>query len=107
MREVTQERLIKDAHRVLEHPFWIPELDVNVAYERLHDDHDGTFRGKINVAFSIDGDAWISVDGHRSLRFRTYEGGGMSLRVRNALVVLALAIKLDNEEYLQEEPQKE
>ena len=31
-------------------------------------------------------------------RFRTSGGGGHSLRVRNALMLLALAIKLDNEE---------
>ena len=107
MKEVSMERLIKDAHRILENPFWIQELDVNAFYERLHDDHDGTFQGKITVSFSVDGDAWIGIDGHPSLRFRTFQGGGVSLRVRNALVVLALAIKLDNEKCPQEQPQKE
>lgn len=35
------------------------------------------------------------------LMFRSYDGGGKSQRVRNALMILALAIKLDNEEYPQ------
>jgi len=97
------ERLIKDAHRVLENPFWIDEIEPDFSYERLHDDHDGTFEGKICVNFLSNGDAVISVVDirHRPssyLRFRTPGGGGKSPRTRNALMLLALAIKLDNEE---------
>lgn len=33
-----------------------------------------------------------------SLRYRNYAGGGQSLRVHKALMILALAIKMDNEE---------
>lgn len=43
MREVSMERLIKDTHRVLKNPFWISELETMTNYERLHDDHHGTF----------------------------------------------------------------
>lgn len=100
MREVSPERLIKDVHRVLENPFWIPDLIAKKSYTRIHDDHDGTFEGAITVTFSEDGDAWVNVDpsyNRSALRFRNFFGGGMSLRVRNALMILAFAIKLDNE----------
>ncbi|MFA5386379.1 MAG: hypothetical protein WC297_01830 [Candidatus Paceibacterota bacterium] len=94
---VSVERLLKDARRVLENPFWIPEIETGVAYRRVHDDHDGTEEGMLIVTFSLDGDAWVTIDKHHgpSLRFRNYFGGGNSPRTRNALMLLALAIKLD------------
>jgi hypothetical protein len=100
MPEASQERLVKDTRRVLENPFWIPDLKTMECYSRLHDDHDGTYNGSINVTISEDGDVWFRIIGERnsdSLRFRMSLGGGMSPRVRNALMILALAIKLDNE----------
>jgi hypothetical protein len=90
--------LVNDARRVLEHPFWIPGLETDKVYARLHDDHDGTFQGEIRVAISQDADTWVETDGKSFLRFREpICGGGMSPRVRNALMILAYAIKLDNE----------
>ena len=100
-------KLMKDIRRILETPLWIPDLETQIAYSRLHDDHDGTFMGRISVSFTPDGDAWVDVDQKplRSLRFRTdFGGGGLSPRVRNALIVLAYAIKLDNEERPHERP---
>lgn len=91
------ERLYGDALRVLESPWWASTLEVMTPYSRLHDDHDGEFRGNITVTLSPDGDAWVSADTLESLRFRTPMGGGNSPRVRNALMLLALAIKLDEE----------
>lgn len=94
------EKLVKDSRRVLESPFWIPELKTDTSYQRLHDDHDGTQEGRIMVSFLPGGDAVVVTDGRRRgepLRFRTPGGGGTSLRVRNALMLLAWAIKLDNE----------
>ena len=78
---------------------WPPELSADTMYERIHDDNDGTGEGCIRVGFTPDGDAWITTDKHHGqvLRFRTALGGGNSVRVRNALVLLALAIKRDNE----------
>jgi len=105
--EPTVEKLIEYARIVLESPFWIPALNDSDYYQRLHDDHDGTFKGKLGVSFSVDGDAWIGIDDRLQLRFRNYFGGGMSLRVRNAIMILAYAMKLDNEEHPQEEPQRE
>ena len=104
MREVSSDRLQKDARRVLEHPFWISDLQTSEVYERIHDDHDGTKEGRLMVQFTLDGDVWITTDKHQghSMRFRTFGGGGQSQRVRNALMILALAIKLDNEEHPQE-----
>mgnify|MGYP001611293196 FL=1 len=98
------ERLVKDILRVLRCHFWIPELNTKEMYERLHDDHDGTFKGRIGVQFGQDCDAWVAIDGRTFLRFRTPLGGGCSPRVRNALMILALAIKLDNEKNLQQIP---
>lgn len=104
MKEVSTDRLQRDAHRVLEYPFWISDLKAGEVYERIHDDHDGTKEGRLIVQFTFDGDAWVTTDKHRgsTMRFRTFGGGGQSQRVRNALMILALAIKLDNEEHPQE-----
>ena len=98
-REISTERLVKDARRVLENPFWIPDLNGNDFFERLHDDHDGTFTGRLQVFFNSVGDIYISTDKHHgpALRYRTEGGGGLSQRTRNALMILAWAIKLDNE----------
>jgi len=91
--------------RVLENPFWIPTLHSDTNYGRLHDDHDGTYEGTLNVHFDWMGDAFVFIAGPRDkpqalcyLRFRTHGGGGMSLRTRNALMILAEAIQLDNED---------
>jgi hypothetical protein len=83
---------------VLETPFWLPTLETNRQYIRVQDDHDGLFDGRIEVSIDQMGDVWFVTDKHLGphLRFRTFGGGGMSLRTRNALVILAEAIRLDN-----------
>ena len=56
-------------------------------------------------AIGRDSDILITTDKHHgpAMRFRMpIVGGGQSPRVRNALMILALAIKLDNEEHPQE-----
>jgi hypothetical protein len=65
---------------------------------RLHDDHDGTYEGTLWVQVGPDGDAWVNVINRSpfGLRFRNSFGGGRSLRVHNALLILAHAIKMDN-----------
>ena len=88
--------------KILESYFWLPEIKTMVGYERLHDDHDGTQQGKLNVMFSPDGDArvWINgVPSGEALRFRMPgSGGGSSFRTRVALLILARAIILDEQD---------
>lgn len=99
---MTPEKAQSMVRSLLEDNFWLPQLRTRTIYERSHDDHDGTFFPKIRIIFSDDGDAWLGMSltepsGMPSTRFRTHAGGGSSLRVRNALLILAEAIRLDNE----------
>lgn len=94
------ESLQRAARHVLENPWWEQSLETMVSYSRLHDDHDGTQMGRIMVTMGPDADAWVSLDTMRGLRFRTPAGGGRSPRTRNALMILALAMKLDEEQPL-------
>ena len=77
------------------------EIPSRQTQSRIEDD---SIEGRICVTFTEDGDAWVAVvpDPHelkRTLRFREAStGGGKSERVRKALMILALAIKADNEE---------
>ena len=102
--KVSDEKIPETIKVVLESYFWLPEVQTMYVYERLHDDHDGTQTGVLNVMFSPDGDArvWITGEGNDrspTLRFRMPGvGGGMSQRTRVALLILADAIRLDNEE---------
>lgn len=79
---------------------WPIELQTETPYRRLHDDHDGEYVGTISVGFSDDGDAWVGINNPKGgmLRFRSGFGGSHSPRVYSALVLLALAIKLDGDE---------
>lgn len=92
---------------LLESSFWLPSLDTKGSYSRESDDTDGYIRG-VNVVFGHDGDAWVQITSfnkdpnteenvpfNESHRFRTYFGGGSSLRVRIALMILARAIQMD------------
>lgn len=95
MKEVTEKQLKK----ILETPFFPESIKPMIGYFRTHDDCDGDRSQGISVAISNDSDAWISINQrYNSCRYRTYFGGGLSPRTRNALLILALAIKLDNEE---------
>lgn len=84
--------------KVLGTPFWPPDLETQKAYVTTHDDNDGDpLSGLLQVTFTIDGDAWISIQSERgstkALRFRTWGGGGKYLKIRNALLLLADAIR--------------
>ncbi|MCL4366698.1 hypothetical protein M1563_00820 [Patescibacteria group bacterium] len=100
-RELDREEMIQAIHRILETPFWPQELETDTTYSRLHDDHDGSSVGQLSVLIdSVAGDVWVNTITEMPgdlLRFRSSFGGGNSPRVRNALLVLAMAIKLDNE----------
>lgn len=92
----TSEAAMQAVHKLLESSFWPRGISPNTAYRRQHDDTDGKPTGFIQVILGEDADAWMLIDEPDGLRFRTYHGGGRSLRVRNALVILAEAIRLDN-----------
>lgn len=74
-------------------------LDYPTFLHRRHDDTDGSTmpEHQITVSQGPDGDMYICQGDDMMLRFRTYEGGGNSLAVHNALRILAEAIKMDNE----------
>lgn len=106
LKNLCQEESPRMVKTLLETPYWLATLTADTNYERTHDDHDGTFEGNVAVFFDQMGDGFLVVDkAHKYLRFRTWGGGGMSLRVRNALMILAEAIRLDNEEIPQRSPQ--
>jgi hypothetical protein len=96
--------------KLLENLPWtgvIAELETHPekSYTRLHDDHDGTGEGILRVTLLKNGDAVVQTDD--CLRFRSIIGGTHSPRIRNALVILALAIKLDTEDEEKREKRKE
>lgn len=83
--------------QLLEHPCpWPASLNDADSYQRQHDDTDGGAKGWLQVTFGRDGDAYVSIDDSAWLRFRTFGGGGSSLRTYAALQVLAEAIRRDN-----------
>lgn len=92
---------LEQIRELLETPFWPESLAPRTQYLRYCDD---TRKGGISVVFGDDGDGWIDVyqhidpdDFNGSVRFRMpMTGGGQSPRVRNALLILAEAIRLDN-----------
>lgn len=89
---------------LLEKAYW-PETIRMGTYTRRHDDTDGE-RGAdqdLTVMISADGDAWVAAAaaGFLTLRFRNLAGGGQSHRVHRALLILAEAIRRDNEEHPQ------
>jgi hypothetical protein len=84
---------------LLESPFWPKSLSPDVSYARVQDDSDGQ-RGddqQLSVLVGHDSDVYVLLPGMTALRFREPLGGGMSPRVRNALIVLAEAIRRDND----------
>lgn len=88
----------KEIKKLLETPFWISNLQTDTIYQRNHDDHDGRPQGGLKVIFDCNGDGYIGVDRSPFLRFRTWFGGGNSQRTRTALMILAEAIRLDNQD---------
>ncbi len=91
--------LERDLPRILNTPLGIG-VGANESLERVHDDHDGTFEGRLQIFMSTDGDIHIRTtpthDGKGFLRFRSMNGGSMSDRTHNALRLLLEAIRLDN-----------
>lgn len=101
-KEVSEGKLIDELIDILLEGFFFPKsIKSDVSYDRRHDDCDGENKGIISVmVYPMISDVIVNIFPRdcSGLRFRTWEGGGMSLRVRNALLILAAAIKKDNEE---------
>lgn len=93
---------------LLEGAYWPTSLSARETYRRRHDDNDGDLSSSqdLKVTVGADGDVWTSARDSDSLRFRTWAGGGASPRVRNALLVLAEAIRRDNADRPQRKPSK-
>jgi len=99
MKKLSPEEISEVVRVLLEKPAPPPlGLQWDATYSRLHDDHDGTKEGFLEVFIGPDGDIHLAArTDWRSLRFRNILGGGGSLRVHNALVILAEAIRQENE----------
>lgn len=92
---MSKEKLVKE---LLEKSFWLDGIDPNEIYQISDDDA----QGNLTVIFGNDGDAHIKTNTdpvYASVRLRTFAGGGRNHRSRIAVMILALAIKLDNEEH--------
>jgi len=92
------DKIIKD---ILENPFWIPGLESKTQYSTHDDDTPDSTVAILSIIFSDDGDAWVAKwtdPSHASIRKRTHAGGGKDLRTRQAIMILAFAMKLDEEE---------
>lgn len=100
----TQDQLEKSLHNLLEGDYWINTLTPDVLHARRQDDCDGSggAEHQLQVYLAEDADIHVFIPGQlHSLRFRHGLGGGQSPRVRNALMVLAEAIRRDNEDCVQ------
>ncbi len=90
----------EEIKKILETPFWIDGIKSRTLYQ-TEDDDSPPNESFLQVIFSDDGDAWVTKitdPSFKSIRKRTYQGGGKDLRTRNALMILAYAMKLDEEE---------
>jgi len=116
--EETIEKLLSEDYNtviksVLEHIQWLVEVNTDIEYFVNEDDTDGARRG-IGVRFLNNGDGVIDlrecmIKSHFSqsdvystsphvYRFRNWFGGGRSLYVHKALLILAAAVMMDKDE---------
>lgn len=81
--------------KLLERPTWPEGVEARKTYERAGDmGEDGALR----VLVDEQGDVYVGTHLRHTHRFCTKVGGGRSPRTRAALLILAEAIRLDNEE---------
>ncbi len=87
----------RELHALLESPHGNLTREQDFVCQVQHDDTDGEDTGFLTLTAQRNGDIRMMVDQRpcRSLRFRTMFGGGSHLIVRNALLLLALAIHLE------------
>lgn len=96
---------------LLESDYSIRSLETDLYYMRRHDGVDGGEENEndpsqyLSLYIDVMSDACISIPPKKKAnewRFRNYWGGGQSLRVFRALVVLMEAIRRDNDKHLEE-----
>ena len=110
LKKAVEDSPLEVVHAILDSNFWLSSLETMGFYSRFEEEkaerlEDDSPEGVISVGFSNDGDGWIQVlckpdrdDFHTTFRFRMpLIGGGQSPRTRVALLILAEAIRLDNE----------
>jgi len=90
----------EEIKKFLEDIKWPDGLSTDKTYQIECDDIPDK---KAMVKFSCDGDAWVGAkrdgEGLPTLcRFRTSGGGGHSFYTRQAIMILALAMEIDNED---------
>lgn len=100
LRNLCQEEPSRVVDALLDSEFWLYTIATRTTYARTHDDTDGEDGQFMSVLFDEMGDAYVDKVSSNpfSLRFRTHGGGGHSLKTRKALLILAEAIRQDNEE---------
>jgi hypothetical protein len=100
LRNLCREDPARVVDALLDSEFWLHTISTGQTYGRNHDDTDGEAGQFISILFDQMGDAYMDKASNYPwpLRFRTYEGGGHSLKTRKALLILAEAIRQDNEE---------
>ncbi|MBP9856294.1 MAG: hypothetical protein KBC48_03295 [Candidatus Pacebacteria bacterium] len=94
-----------ELRRIIEEVFemgmYIPELDETDFVERIHDDHDGSGQGRLQISIlPHGGDMLVSTDKHQGppLRFRSVNGGTQSFRTHMALRILMWAMIRDEQD---------
>lgn len=94
---LTPEGALRRTTQLLEDPsLELPGLKTDAIYHRLHDKNKGDRkRGEVVVSVTKNGNVLLSTYGHDGglLEFSSEK----SPRVRNALMIMAYAIKKDNE----------
>lgn len=86
----------KQLDDILKEPFYPKKVETRKNMQTTHDDNDGEpLSGFIDICVSEQGDVFIKTfhKGIGYLRFRTMLGGGKFLKIRNALLILAEAIR--------------
>lgn len=97
---MSKKETAKEIKALLETPFWIDGLESGVLYQTMDDDSpDG--QAYLQIYITPDGDVWankLTDSIMKSIRKRTDIGGGRDHRTRTAMMILAYAMKLDEEE---------
>ena len=92
---------------LLRRPLWPRDVKTKLSYTRMGDDN----RSVLSVGFTPDADGFVDCickpdpnpsEATYPLRFRTSNGGGISPHTRNALLILAQDIVLDENEHPQD-----